>query len=172
MAGARRQHRLQIAQGKRITRQNSIKNIMEEIGIVKDINGMKAIIAVSRQASCVSCPGSSLCETLGSGDAVMEADNLVDARVGDTVKVVFKASSYLKGTMLLYGLPSLMLIAGAVLGKVYLSAIFPAANPDVMSAAGGFGLFAVTFLILKFWSKTFERKTEYIPIIEEIINRG
>jgi len=142
---------------------------MEEIGIVKNINGMKAIIAVSRQASCEACPGSSLCETLGSGDAVMEADNRIAARVGDTVKVVFRASSYLKGTMLIYGLPSLMLIAGAVLGKVYLSELFPAAGPDIMSAVGGFGLFAVTFFVLKLWSKTFEHKTEYIPIIQEII---
>ncbi|MBF0557915.1 MAG: SoxR reducing system RseC family protein, partial [Nitrospirae bacterium] len=67
---------------------------MEEIGIVKDIIGIKAVIAVSRQASCESCPGSSLCETLGNGDAVMEADNRIDARVGDTVKVVFRASTY------------------------------------------------------------------------------
>ncbi|MGD0283622.1 MAG: SoxR reducing system RseC family protein [Dissulfurispiraceae bacterium] len=145
---------------------------MEEIGIVKEINGIRAVITVPKKGSCESCPGSSLCETLGAGEAVMEAFNHADARVGDTVKVVFRASTYLKGTILVYGLPSLMLIIGAVLGREYLGRIFPSANPDLASAAGGFGLFAFSFLILKLWSIFFDRKKEYMPIIEEIINRG
>lgn len=144
---------------------------MEEVGIVKELHGIKAVVAVSRRSSCGSCPGSSLCETMGDGETVVEADNPVEAGVGETVKVVFRSSSYLKGTLLLYGLPSLMLIAGAVLGKVYLTGIFPAAGPDVMSAVGGFGLFAVTFLVLKLLSKPFEDKTEYIPVIEEILKK-
>ena len=49
------------------------------------------------------------------------------------MKVVFKSSNYLKGTMLVYGMPALMLIIGAVLGKEYLSRFFPAADPDFVS---------------------------------------
>lgn len=145
---------------------------MEEIGFVKEVNGIKAVVAVSKQASCESCPGGTFCETLGGGDAIIEADNLAEARVGDTVKVVFRASSYLKGTMLLYGVPALMLIVGAVLGKTCLSAFFPAAGPDVLSAVGGFGLFAVTFPLLRLLAKILAGKSEYMPIVEEIINRG
>jgi|SRR5271157_5482338 len=145
---------------------------MEEIGVVKEINGIKALIIVPKQDSCKSCPGTSLCETLGTGEAVMEAYNHVGARIGDTVRVGFKSSNYLKGTIIVYGLPALMLITGAVLGKEYLSPFFPTADPDLVSAATGFGLFAVTFLILKLCSKMFADKKEYMPIIEEIINRG
>ena len=102
----------------------------------------------------------------------MEAYNYVDARVGDTVRVVFKSSNYLRGTMLVYGLPSLMLIIGAVLGKEYLSRVFPAADSEVISAGSGFGFLVITFLAIKLWSNTFEHKKEYMPIIEEIMNRG
>jgi len=145
---------------------------MEEIGIVKELNGIKAIISVQKQGSCGSCPGGALCRTLGAGEALMEAYNYVDARAGDTVKVVFKSSNYLKGAMLVYGLPALMLIIGAVLGKEYLSRFFPAADPEIISACSGFGLLLITFLAIKLWSNIFERKKEYTPIIEEIINRG
>jgi sigma-E factor negative regulatory protein RseC len=145
---------------------------MEEIGIVKEINGIKAIISVQKQGACGSCPGGTLCRTLGAGEALMEAYNYVDARVGDTVRVVFKSSNYLRGTMLVYGLPSLMLIIGAVLGKEYLSRVFPAADSEVISAGSGFGFLVITFLAIKLWSNTFEHKKEYMPIIEEIMNRG
>lgn len=145
---------------------------MEEIGVVKELDGMKAVIIVPKQGSCESCPGVSLCSTLGA-EAQLEAYNHIDAKVGDTVKVVFKATTYLKGALLVYGLPAVMLVIGAIAGKEYLSFFFPAANPDLVSACGGFGLFAFSFLILKLWSKIFEhKKKEYMPIIEEIINRG
>ncbi|MBF0505830.1 MAG: SoxR reducing system RseC family protein [Nitrospirae bacterium] len=145
---------------------------MEEIGVVKEINGIKALIIVRKKGTCDSCSGSSLCETFGVGEAIMEAFNKVDARVGDTVKVVFRESTYLKGTIIVYGIPSLMLLLGAMLGKEYLKPFFPAADPELLSAAAGFGLFAFTFLVLKLWSKVFEPRKEYMPIIEEIINRG
>lgn len=145
---------------------------MEEIGIVKEINGIKAIISVQKQGSCGSCPGGSVCRALGAGEALMEAYNHVEARAGDTVKVVFKSSNYLKGTMLVYGLPALMLIIGAVLGKEYLSRFFPAADSDILSAGSGFGFLIITFLVIKLWSNIFALKKEYTPIIEEIINRG
>src|SRR5208337_2268227 len=138
---------------------------MEEIGVVKEINGIKALITVKKQGTCDSCAGNSLCETFGAGEAIMEAYNHVDARVGDTVRVVFRASTYLKGTIIVYGIPSLMLLLGAILGKEYLKPFFPAADPDLLSAASGFGLFAVAFLILKLWSKVFEQRKEYMPII-------
>jgi sigma-E factor negative regulatory protein RseC len=145
---------------------------MEEIGIVKETNGIKAIISVQKQGSCGTCPGVNLCQTLGAGEALMEAYNHVDAKAGDTVKVVFRSSNYVKGTMLVYGLPSLMLIIGAVLGKEYLSRFFPTADSEILSAGSGFGFLIITFLVIKIWSNIFERKKEYMPIIEEIINRG
>ncbi|HEX8949817.1 MAG TPA: SoxR reducing system RseC family protein [Dissulfurispiraceae bacterium] len=143
---------------------------MEEVGIVKEINGPKAIIRVQKQGSgCESCPGGSVCKAMGGGEAIMEAFNQVNAKVGDTVRVSFKSYTYLKGTALLYGIPSLMLIIGAVVGKEYAGLILPGKDPDIVSAICGFGLFAVSFLILRFWSKRYETKKEYMPVVEEIL---
>lgn len=143
---------------------------MEEVGIVKEIIGPKARVAVQKQSSCESCPGGSVCTALGGGEASIEAVNDAGAQVGDTVRVAFTPYTYLKGTALIYGIPSIMLIVGAVLGKEYLSGLFPGRDPDLMAAVGGFGLFALTFLLLKLWSGRAEGKREYTPVITEIVS--
>ncbi|MEW5744800.1 MAG: SoxR reducing system RseC family protein [Nitrospirota bacterium] len=143
---------------------------MEEIGIVKEISGPKAFVTVQKQSSCESCPGGSVCKAVGGSEAAVEAVNEAGARVGDRVRVTFKPYTYLKGTALIYGIPSLMLIVGAVIGKEYLSGFFPSIDPDLMSAIGGFGLFAITFLLLKLWSVRYEGKKEYMPVIVEILS--
>ncbi|MCL4536171.1 MAG: SoxR reducing system RseC family protein, partial [Nitrospirae bacterium] len=80
-----------------------------------------------------------------------------------------KPYTYLKGTIFIYGIPSIMLIIGAILGKEYLSRLLPNTDPDIVSAIGGFGLFILTFLFMKVWMKRYEGKQEYMPVIEEII---
>lgn len=142
---------------------------MEETGVVKEIIGPKAVVTVQRQGGCDSCPGGSVCKLMGN-EAEIEALNEAKAKVGDKVRIEFKQYAYLKGTIIIYGIPSIMLIIGAVIGKEYLSKLLPNMDPDIVSAMGGFGLFALSFLFMKFWSKQYEGKKEYMPIIEEIVN--
>ena len=141
---------------------------MEETGVVKEIIGPKAIVAIQRKIGCDSCPGGSVCKMVGN-EAEIEAVNEAKAKAGDTVRIAFKPYTYLKGTVFVYGIPSIMLIVGAVIGKEYLSKLLPAMDPDLVSAIGGFGLFALSFLFMKVFMKRYEGKTEYMPVIEEII---
>ncbi|MCL5061732.1 MAG: SoxR reducing system RseC family protein [Nitrospirae bacterium] len=141
---------------------------MEEVGVVKEIIGPKAIVTVQRQSGCDSCPGGSVCKMMGN-EAEVEAVNEAKAKAGDKVRVAFKPYTYLKGTIFIYGIPSIMLIIGAILGKEYLSRLLPNTDPDIVSAIGGFGLFILTFLFMKVWMKRYEGKQEYMPVIEEII---
>ncbi|MDI6727987.1 MAG: SoxR reducing system RseC family protein [Thermodesulfovibrionales bacterium] len=142
---------------------------MEEVGVVKEIIGPKAIVAVQRKSGCDSCPGGSVCKLAGN-EAEIEVVNEAKAKAGDTVRVVFKPYTYLKGTAFVYGIPSIMLIIGAIVGKEYLSRFLPNMDPDIVSAIGGFGLFALSFLFMKVWMKRYEGKKEYMPVIEEIID--
>ncbi len=141
---------------------------MEETGIVKEIIGPKAIVTVQRQSGCDSCPGGSICKLTGN-EAEIEAINEAKARAGDTVRIAFKPYTYLKGTIFIYGIPSIMLIIGAIIGKEYLSRFLPNMDSDIVSAIGGFGLFVMSFLFMKVWMKRYEGKKEYMPVIEEII---
>lgn len=144
-------------------------NNMEEVGVVKEIIGSKAIVTVQRQSGCDSCPGGSVCKMMGN-EAEIEALNEAKAKAGDTVRIAFKPYTYLKGTIFVYGIPSIMLIVGAVIGKEYLSRFLPDMDADIVSAISGFGLFIITFLFIKIWASRHEGKKEYMPVISEIVN--
>lgn len=139
---------------------------MDEVGIVKSINGAIAIVSVEKKSACDQCKAG--CSVSDSGVEI-EAFNKVKAAVGQKVKVVMQPYLYLKGSILIYGIPALALIIGAIIGKEYLSSFFKGMDPDIVSAISGFALLILSFLIVKVWSSRFEKKTEYKPIIEEIL---
>ncbi|HTZ17943.1 MAG TPA: SoxR reducing system RseC family protein [Dissulfurispiraceae bacterium] len=143
---------------------------MEEIGVVKWAEGPRAIVTVKRQTACDACASGSSCKTTQSGMEI-EAFNAVRAEAGDTVKISFKAFTYLKGTLLVYGIPALSLVAGAIIGKEYLSASFPSIDPELVSAIASFGFMIASFISVKLLVRKFEKKKELVPVIEEIISR-
>ncbi len=140
---------------------------MEEVGIVKSVEGVTAKVLVERKSACDKC-SEGLCHVSDAG-ALIDALNIARAKEGQKVKVVFKSYTYLKGTILIYGLPALALIIGAVLGKEFLPRIFSGVDPDLLSAVGGFGLFFLTFIAARLFSLRMEKNTEYKPVVEEIL---
>ncbi len=140
---------------------------MEEIGTVKSITGDFAKVSVTRKSVCEGCTAG----TCKPDEQSMEIDavNKAGAKAGQKVRVVIKSYTYLKGSMLVYGIPAIALIAGAVVGKEIFSHQFKNIDPDILSAIFGFGLFLIAFLGVKLWSLKADKKTETKPVIEEII---
>jgi sigma-E factor negative regulatory protein RseC len=143
---------------------------MEEIGVVNRVDGPKAFVTVKRQSACDACAAGSACKVSDSG-AEIEAFNAVNAEVGDKVKISFKAFTYLKGTLLIYGIPALALVMGAVVGKEYLRDLFPSSDPDILSAFAGFGFMIASFVVVKILIRKLEKKKELIPVVEEIVSK-
>jgi len=144
---------------------------VQEIGIVKEADGPKAIVMVKRHSGCDACPAGLSCKVTQSG-AEIEAFNAVQAKAGDTVKISFKAFTYLKGTLLMYGIPALALVAGVIVGKEYLREFFPAIDADLISAMAGFGFMIASVAGVKLFVKKVEKKKELVPVIEEIMQKG
>jgi sigma-E factor negative regulatory protein RseC len=149
---------------------------MEETGIVKSIDGVNATVVVQKRKTCEGCKESQSCGIAGNGEdqsqtVEITALNIVGAKVGQTVRVTAKSYTYVKGTLLVYGLPAMALLFGAIAGKYLLAGVFTASNPEMLSAFGGFSVLLVSFIILKFISRRFERKTENTPVIEHIIEQ-
>ncbi len=138
---------------------------MEEIGIVKATDGVFATVSVETKSACEQCKVG--CKVTDSG-AEIEAVNRAKARIGQRVRVELRPYAYLKGSILVYGLPALALIIGAVAGKEFFSSYFKK-DPDIVSAIFGFGAFILAFIGVKLWSMRIEKKIEYKPVIEEII---
>lgn len=140
---------------------------MEEIGTVKSIEGVTAKVSVPKKSVCEGCTAG----TCKPGEQSMEIDafNKAKAKVGQKVRVVIKSFTYVRGSILVYGIPALALVIGAILGKEVFSNYFKETDPDIVSAIFGFGAFALSFLGIKIWSMTLEKKAGSMPVIEEIL---
>jgi len=139
---------------------------MEEIGVVKSTSGVVAIVSVERKSACEQCSGG--CRITDSG-AELEAINRAKAITGQKVRVVLKPYAYLRGSVVVYGLPALALILGAVTGKEVFSGLFHSLDPDIVSAIFGFSAFILAFIAVKIWSVRIEKEAAYKPVIEEIL---
>ncbi len=106
-----------------------------------------------------------------TGDQAMEIEalNKAGAAVGQKVKVMIHTFTYMKGSMVIYGLPALFLVIGAVFGKEFMPRFFPSTDADILSAIFGFSFLLISFILIKVWSEGQSKKTESTPVIEEIL---
>jgi sigma-E factor negative regulatory protein RseC len=141
---------------------------VEEIGFIKGVEGMMAVVSLPKKSACEGC-SLGVCK---ADEKYMEvrALNPLNARAGQKVRVVMKSYTYLKGSLIVYGIPALALIAGAVLGKEVFSPLLSESDPDIVSAITGFAAFMLSFVGIKVWSSRAEKKTEMRPVIEEILD--
>ena len=142
---------------------------MEEIGVVISTQGVVARVRVQRSGACDACAVSGTCKPVEE-TAELEAFNPIRAKIGQTVRLVLKPQLYLKASIIVYGLPVVSLIGGAILGKNIGEIYFKGMDSDLISAAFGFGALIISFLAIKIWSSKVEKKEEYRPVIEEIVN--
>ena len=145
--------------------------MIEETGVVTVTEGISARVKVQKRGSCDGCSATGTCETTDDGMEI-KALNPVQAKAGQTVRVSIKPQSYLKGTMMIYGLPMTALIAGAIIGKNIGEKYFSGIDSDMIAAIAGFALLVITFIFAKNWSRKAETMTEYQPVIEEILDGG
>jgi sigma-E factor negative regulatory protein RseC len=141
---------------------------MEEIGVVIETEGIMARVRVQKSGACDACAAAGTCKP-SEETAELEAFNPIMAKVGQTVRLALKPQLYLKASIIVYGLPVAALIGGAILGKNIGESYFKGTNSDLIAAAFGFGALIISFIIIKLWSSNVEKKEEYRPVIEEII---
>ncbi|MEE9524742.1 MAG: SoxR reducing system RseC family protein [Thermodesulfovibrionales bacterium] len=141
---------------------------MEEIGVIKKIDGVMATVVVEKKSACDQCKqGCKVTE----GGAEIEALNLAKAELGNTVKVQMKPFTYLKGTLLVYGFPVLALISGAVAGREWIPKYITTVDKDLLSAFSGFLALLVAFIIVKFIAAKSEKNVELKPVIAEVVSK-
>ena len=145
--------------------------MIEETGVVTVTEGITARVKVQKRGACDGCAATGTCETSDDGMEI-KALNPIQAREGQTVRVSIKPQSYLKGTMMIYGLPMTALIAGAIIGKNLGEKYFSGLDSDMIAAMVGFAMLVITFLFAKNWSRKTETMTEYQPVIAEILDAG
>jgi len=141
--------------------------VMEEVGTIKSTDGLFAVVSVPRKSSCEGCT-LSICKP---DEQIMEIEalNTAKAGVGQKVRVVMESSSYMKSAGIVYGIPALALVLGAVAGKELFSRYLPGFDPDSISAMCGFGGLILAFIVIRLWTDKTAKRKERKPVIEEIL---
>ena len=145
--------------------------MIEEQGTIIEIRSDIAFISTERGSECDSCGSKALCKP-GEGEdmtMVVEARNLIGAKVGERVVFSVGAATVLRAGMMLYLVPLLSFIAGVVVGQVLGPELLPDTNIDLVSAVLGFVFVGVSFVGLRFYGKRAETSNTYRPTVVRVI---
>ncbi|HEX9021754.1 MAG TPA: SoxR reducing system RseC family protein [Nitrospirota bacterium] len=142
--------------------------MIEEEGIVAEIEGDVAKVSILKKSACEQCAASGVCHP---GDTeLMEAVNPLGAKKGQKVKVVVAPQMYLKASIILYGVPMAVFIAAAILGKNLAVKFGAEANSDLWAFVAGAVSLVVSFFFIRLYNKKVEKTQQYKPVIVEILS--
>ena len=139
---------------------------MRRIASVSDVGDRWAMVHVVRHAACQGCSGCGLHEERGSFRVV----DAVGVSIGDSVWVRIPANSFLRATMVVYGIPLLLGSVGLTLGHMGCEGL---KHPwqDLGAFGGAFFFGAMAYLGLWFWQRR-GGGTSMVPYIEGIAEEG
>ncbi len=131
---------------------------MIEMGKVIEVKKDIAIVQVESKRECSSCTMTKFCELTERGKRCIETEKMPGTKVGDKVKIKVAGELLLKGTTLLFLIPAISFIFGAVIGQMVMEGI-------VFSLILGILFLVVAFLILHFFDKKLAEKKNKPKII-------
>ena len=142
--------------------------MIEEEGVVAEIDGNIAKVAVMKKSACEQCSAAGVCHP---GDQeYLEAANPLGAVKGQKVKVVIAPQMYLKASIILYGIPMVALIAGAIVAKKIAVLYVGEEHSDLWAFIAGMACTFISFLFIRSYNKKVEKTQKYKPVIVEILS--
>jgi len=143
---------------------------MSRIGIVLEAQADRAVLQTSRRGICDTCAQKSECSFESAlGKDVPEqvvAKNPIKARPGDLVEFDLEGRAELKLSFLVWIVPLIGLVAGAIIGAALHQRIGLAADPAAF--IGALAGFIVFFLPLIAYDRLMARDQSLIPVIKRI----
>ena len=140
--------------------------MIEEVAVVVEAGDGYAWVETRRQSACGACSASDGCGTAtlakvwGDQRTRVRAIATLPLRPGDAVIVGLAEGALLRGSLLIYLLPIVLLLAGALLGQ----AAFAGAGeePVILSGAVGLGL---GFLAARVVSRRLRSDARFQPVV-------
>ena len=127
--------------------------MIEEHARVVAVQGDTALLQTQRQSSCGSCEVKSGCGTsvlagiFGQKMTQLKVQNTLNARPGDEVVLGMEEHALVTGSLLVYGVPLLMLLLGALMGEAMASQL--GMDADLLPVVGGATGFVLAFLLVR-----------------------
>lgn len=141
-----------------------------EQGTVKEIKNRKAVVRVEKSSACAHCGSRSECDILSGREMLIEVVNDLEAKEGDYVELSVPAGSLLKLSLMVYFLPVVALIVGAVVGNDA-AKTFGLDSTLASIICGGLSM-VITFFALRMFGKGDKAKNKYYPRMTRIIFNG
>ncbi len=134
---------------------------MEQLGkIVEIIDSNTAKLNMRKHTSCKNCGA---CHIGTNPDITIEAENKIDAKLGNLVEVSMKTQNVLSAAFIMYVIPLLILILGIAVG----TKLFNSENEEIYSILLGFIFLGISYFVIKQNEKKFNKK--YKAVITKII---
>jgi sigma-E factor negative regulatory protein RseC len=129
--------------------------MIEEVGTVVELRGKHlAMVLCQKSSLCDHCATSGACHIKDDGRArLVEAHNALGATVGDRVRVAVSTRTFLQSSFIVYIVPLLALVIGAVIGKLVGETLVDGPSPDLLSAIFGVFFLAGSFLVIRLGSR-------------------
>ena len=140
--------------------------MIEESGTIIEIrDGGVAVVQCCRNSACHHCPSAAACH-LGDDRQTMlvEALNVAGGQLHDEVKVVTSTRNFLQSSFMLYIIPVLGLIAGAILGQMLGENLAARIDPSLLSALLGLLGLILAFVGVRALTRSWRRE-HYMPRI-------
>ncbi len=143
--------------------------MLQETGTVVELpGGDVAVVLCARSVFCLYGRPLGLRRVEDRRHMRIEAKNTVGAAVGDRVKLVSRPGRLLLALFLLYGLPLVGLVAGALTGVVLGSYLGLGVKPDMLAALLGVGLMAGCFVLVRVGRRAVSMDP-FRPLVTEIL---
>lgn len=144
--------------------------MIEEEGIVVEVEGGIAKVAILKKSACEACAAAGVCHPQDADRSFLEAANPLGAVKGQKVKVVLAPQVYLKASIILYGIPMVALVGGAIAAKNLAVQYSGEANSDLWAFIVGMGCMLISFFFIRAYNNKVEKTQEYKPVIVEILS--
>jgi sigma-E factor negative regulatory protein RseC len=144
--------------------------MMQETGTVVELQGRHVAMVLCRKSTfCASCAAMGLCHVGEDGHSMLvETHNVLGAVVGDKVRIAGRPKRFLLASFLLYVVPLLALIGGAVLGEILGAFYALHIDRNLVAAILGITFMVGAFFIIRIGSRVIPRGI-FMPEIIEIL---
>lgn len=144
--------------------------MIEEIGTVVELKSkMIAVVMCTKSSLCENCASNGNCAIGDEGNTrLIEVQNPLAAEVGEQVRIATSTKSFLQSSFLLYIVPLIALVIGAIAGKLIGENLPTGLDPNLLSAIFGVFFMSGSFVILRVGSSVLNKES-YMPKIVEVI---
>jgi len=139
--------------------------------LIRTLPGSRADVVADKQGGCDSCSSAGSCHTAhASKKMTTTVINTIGAEPGDIVAIDVSTGRLLKGLAVIYLLPVLGLLVGAIIGTHAQDSVSLSETGSVL-LFGGIGL-ALGFGLVFTISKLLAANEAFTPVISRVIRKG